>query len=406
MAISSMRSPCFYSPFGIRFARNDNCKRVKEIYMKRHYLSLAIFFMCFGRMSNAALLEDLEEAFASVAEKVGPAVVSISTLQTYRVEGGYLAEPFGSDKTLSEFFRRYFVLPPETELQKYSLGSGIIVKPEGYILTNYHVIQEADEVQVTLHDGRKFTAQVKGRDVRSDLAILKIDAQDLPVARLGESAKVRTGQWVIAIGNPFGYLLKDQQATVTVGVVSATHRKLPDAGLGQGPYYFDLIQTDAAINPGNSGGPLVNLKGEVIGINMAIFSTTGGYQGLGFAVPVDVAKNVLEDLVQGGSIQYGWLGLGVGSIDSRIAKDLNLPDQKGALVLKIFEGSSAEKYQLKELDVIRKMGDIPIQTPEDLIQAVAKLRAGTSISIELVRKGEPLRIEVVLDAHPSGVYNK
>jgi serine protease Do len=275
------------------------------------------------------------------------------------------------------------------------------VGKEGYILTNYHVVQGANIVDVTLQDGRKFKAEVKGHDARSDLAVIKIDAKNLPISPLGDSNGVKTGQWVMAIGNPFGYLLKDNQLTVTVGVVSATHRKLPDIGLGAGPYYFDLIQTDAAINPGNSGGPLVNLKGEVVGINLASFSTSGGYQGLGFAIPINVAKEVLKDLIDGSGIFYGWLGVGVGPVDARIAKEMKLPDQKGALVLKVFEGSAAEKYQLKELDVIRKLGTTDINSPEDLIQEVAKLRSGTSVRVEGFRKGQPIAVDIVLGSHPS-----
>jgi serine protease Do len=360
-----------------------------------------VVLLAFAQGSRAGVLEELENAFSQVAHEVSPSVVSISTVQTYRVQEGYYVDPSGfSDKTLNEFFRRYFVIPPGTEFHRHGLGSGIIVRPDGYILTNLHVVQSASGMEVTLQDGRKFKAKLIGKDPRSDLAILKIEARDLSVAKLGDSSNVKIGQWVVAIGNPFGFLLKDTQATVTVGVVSATHRRLPDLGLGQGPYYYDLIQTDAAINPGNSGGPLVNLKGEVIGINMAIFSTSGGYEGLGFAVPINVAKGILDNMIQGEKVLYGWLGVGVGPVDDRTAKELNVPDQKGALVLKVFEKSAADKFKIKELDVIRKFGEKEIQTPDDLIQEVAKLKAGTTVKMDLIRKGEPIQIDVTLGPHP------
>ncbi|MBI1869741.1 MAG: trypsin-like peptidase domain-containing protein [Chlamydiae bacterium] len=368
--------------------------------MKRNILiTILLFFISLPL--RASPLGDLENAFAEVAEKVGPAVVSISTVQTYRLGTGYLVEPYElPDQTFNDFISRYFMVSPETELHKYGLGSGIIVKETGEILTNRHVVQGASEIDVTLSDGRKFKATVKGSDSRSDLAILKIEADHLTPAQLGNSSSVKTGEWVVAIGNPFGFLLKDNQPTVTVGVISATHRKLPEAGLGQGPYYFDLIQTDAAINPGNSGGPLVNLKGEVIGINMAIFSSTGSYSGVGFAVPIDVAKEILEDLIKGDKIVYGWMGLGVGALDERMAKELHLPDSRGALVLKVFENSSSEKAGITEFDVIRKLGNIPINTPEDLIQEISRLKVGTHLKVELLRRGEALQLEVILEAHP------
>jgi serine protease Do len=355
-----------------------------------------------GIRLQAGALEDLENAFLQTASKISPSVVSISTLQIYRVQSGYRVEPFASqDKAWNEFVQRYFLAPQETELHRLGLGSGIIVKSDGYILTNYHMVQGASGIEVTLQDGRKFPAQVLGKDSRSDLAMVKINAENLPSAELGDSSQSKAGQWVMALGNPFGYLLKDNQATLTVGVISATHRRLIDLGFGAGPYYFDLIQTDAAINPGNSGGPLVNLKGQVIGINVAMFSASGSFSGIGFAIPSNVAKNVLNTLMEGEEVVYGWLGVGVAPVDQRMVKDLRLPDAEGVLILKIFEASPAEKSKLKEMDVIRKINLRPVKSSEDLIQEVASLRAGASIQLEVFREGQKMDIEVLLEAHPN-----
>jgi len=369
--------------------------------MIRKFVAFVLMFSSSGIRLQAGALDDLENAFSDIASKIAPSVVSISTLQTYRVQSGYMVEPFlAQNKAWNEFNQRYFLVPQETELHRLGLGSGIIVKSDGLILTNYHVVHGASGIQVTLQDGRKFAADVLGKDIRSDLAVIKIQADNLPAAELGDSSLLKAGQWVMAIGNPFGYLLKDNQATLTVGVISATHRRLIDLGFGAGPYYFDLIQTDAAINPGNSGGPLVNLKGQVIGINMAIFSTSGSFTGLGFAIPSDVAKNVLNTLMEGEEVVYGWLGVGVAPVDQKMVKDLDLPDAEGALVLKIFEGSPAEKSKLKEMDVIRKINSRVVKSSEDLIQEVASLRAGASIQLEVFRKGENLAVKVILEAHP------
>lgn len=230
---------------------------------------------------------NIEDAVIKVAATSGRAVVSISTEHIAKLGGGksfyfgypFGSSPFGEDEFFRKFFEDFFGEMPRREYKQMGLGSGVIIDKDGYILTNEHVISEADKITVTLPDGREFKGEVKGKDARSDLAVIKIDAHNLPVASLGDSDSLKIGQWVIAIGNPFGFALQNPEPTVTVGVIGALHRTL-GRGLSGERDYNDLIQTDAAINPGNSGGPLVNLKGEIVGINVAIFSTSGGYQAL------------------------------------------------------------------------------------------------------------------------------
>jgi len=296
--------------------------------------------------STPASLEgfNMEDAIINVANTTGKSVVSVSTEHTTKVGGTkryyfgspFGESPFGEDDFFRRFFNDFFGEMPEREYKQLGLGSGVIIDPEGYILTNEHVIGGADKITVTLSDGRELKGEIKGVDQRSDLAIIKINARNLPVATLGDSSNLKIGQWVVAIGNPFGFALQNSEPTVTAGVISALHRSL-GRGLSQDKDYNDLIQTDAAINPGNSGGPLVNLKGEVVGINVAIFSTSGGYQGIGFAIPVNNAKRVISRLIEGKKILYGWLGVTVQDLTDDLIKHFGLPDKNGALVAKVLE---------------------------------------------------------------------
>jgi serine protease Do len=251
----------------------------------------------------------MEDAVINVANTAGKAVVSISAERTTKVSTGrrfvyrspFGESPFGEDEFFRKFFDDFFGQMPEREYKQFGLGSGVIVDPQGYILTNEHVIDGADKIKVTLPDGREFKAELKGEDPRADLAIIKINAHNLPAAAWGDSDNLRIGQWVVAIGNPFGFALQNPEPTVTAGVISALHRSIGKS-VGRDRDYNDLIQTDAAINPGNSGGPLVNLKGEIVGINVAIFTTSGGYQGIGFAIPSNAAKRIMSNLIQGKKI--------------------------------------------------------------------------------------------------------
>ncbi|MFH1857649.1 MAG: Do family serine endopeptidase [Candidatus Omnitrophota bacterium] len=345
--------------------------------------------------------EELQEAFVRVAETVGPAVVNISTVHTERV--GIRTPYFGSrdpyDEFLNEFLREFFGEMPEKELQRLGLGSGVIINPDGYILTNEHVIEGADEITVILSDGRKLTGIVTGMDPRSDLAVLKIDAKNLPFAKLGDSDEVRIGQWAIAIGNPFGHLVNNPEPTVTVGVVSATGRALPRSARRDRDY-TDLIQTDAAINPGNSGGPLVNLKGEIIGINVAIFSTTGGYQGIGFAVPANSARRILSQLVEGKKIAYGWLGMNIQDVDEDLQRYFALPERKGVLVANVVPGGPAETAGIKVGDVITALNQEPLQDAQDLKKRIDRSDVGDKMTVDLLRDQKKLSVQMTIGERP------
>jgi serine protease Do len=345
--------------------------------------------------------EVLENNFVRVAREIGPAVISISTERTQKFGGHSYMRFFGEDNFdhfFDQFFRDFFGEIPEREYKQKGLGSGFIIDEEGYILTNQHVIQNADKITVTLPDGRRFNAELKGSDVRSDLAVIKIKAHNLPVLKLGDSDKVKIGQWAIAIGNPYGFAVGSAKPTVTVGIVSALDRSLPQSY--QRRNYSDLIQTDAAINPGNSGGPLVNLKGEVIGINVAIFTPSGGNVGIGFAIPINNAKDILARLIAGKKVLYGWLGISVQDLDEELAAYFGIPDQQGALVVKVLKDSPAEKSGFKEGDVIRKFDGKPIKDVRGLLRHVGKAEVGRIVDAQIIREKKRLILKVKVGQRP------
>lgn len=336
-------------------------------------------------------LEHLQRAFIRIAEEVGPSVVSISSMRVGRMYTYSWSGP-----TLEDFLRGLLDPDPQQQFRIQSgLGSGFIIDDEGHILTNEHVIRGADEIEVTLSDGRKLKGTVKGFDTTADLALVKVDEEDLPKAVLGDSEKVRTGEWTLAIGNPFafGVFTNNSMPTVTVGVVSAVHRTLSRAGVS-GRYYGDLIQTDAAINPGNSGGPLVNLDGEVIGINAAIISPSGASAGIGFAIPVNRAKDILPYLKEGKVHRKGWLGVAIQGIDSATAAELGLPDTVGVLVRNVLESSPAEEAEFREGDVIRTYNGAAVYSADDLIWKVTHTLPGETAKIVIIREGVEIGIEV------------
>ena len=352
---------------------------------------------------------DIQNAFVAVAEKVGKAVVSISTEKTEKVEmprpniKRFGPNPWGNDDLFEKFFNEFFGQLPEKEYKRRGLGSGFIIDKEGHILTNYHVVQGADKITVALPDGRSFTGTVRGQDPRSDLAVIKIKADNLPVVELGNSDLVQTGEWVVALGNPFGHVLKSPKPTVTVGVVSALHRQIPTMG-DRG--YLDMIQTDAAINPGNSGGPLCDLNGRVIGINVAIFSTSGGYQGVGFAIPSNLAKDIVGDLIKGKEVLYGWFGVSVQEVTPDIAEYFNLPDLEGALISGLVPGGPAEKAGIKEGDIIRAIDGKPIRVLQDLLRVVGGKKVGSITKVDLIRDRVKKTIDVKIEKRPSEVGEK
>jgi serine protease Do len=344
----------------------------------------------------------------NVVNTAGEAVVSISTEHTQRFGGTrrYYGSPFedffGDDDFFRRFFDDFFGEIPQREYKQMALGSGTIIDEDGYILTNEHVVSGADKISVTLADGRKFDAELKGKDARSDLAVIKINARDLPAAKLGESGDLRIGDWVVAIGNPFGFALENPEPTVTVGVVSALHRSLGSA-LSRERDYGDLIQTDAAINPGNSGGPLVNLKGEVVGINVAIFSTSGGYQGIGFAIPVNNAKRIISQLIAGKKILYGWLGVVVQELTPELAEHFGISDTKGALVASVLEDGPAQKAGIKEGDVIKKIGNEQIDNVRELVSLVSKIEVGKKIKVVILRDKNEMSLEIEVGQRPENL---
>ena len=315
-------------------------------------------------------------------KEVSPAVVNISTTQVVKFNHPRTRNPFGQQDPFDEFFNNFFGRMPK-EQKRRSLGSGFIVSSDGYILTNNHVVEKADEVTVTLLDKEEFKAKVVGTDPKIDIALIKIDVKKkLTYVALGDSDKLDVGEWVVAIGNPFGL-----GHTVTAGIVSAKGRII-----GSGPY-DDFIQTDASINPGNSGGPLFNLKGEVVGINTAIVQ---GGQGIGFATPIQLAKSVLDQLKEKGKVTRGWLGVYIQRLTPEAAENLGLSGRSGALVSDVTSGGPAEKAGIRSGDVIVGFNGKEIRNEHDLPQAVASTKPGKTVDVRLLREGKEMTLAVTI----------
>lgn len=346
------------------------------------------------RISKEAIdiLSKTGQAMAEVVAAVRPAVVNISTTRITKTPG--LSHPFFDDP----FFRRFFdddtnQLRKKREHRAANLGSGVIVDKNGYILTNNHVIKGADEIKIRLSDRREFKGRVIGTDPKTDIAVIKIDADRLAAIKWGDSDKLRVGETVIAVGNPFGL-----NQTVTSGIVSATGRA--NVGIAD---YEDFIQTDAAINPGNSGGALVNARGELIGINTAIFSTSGGYQGIGFAIPSNMAKSVMENLIKNGKVIRGWLGITVQQLTPELLRQFNLRDDKGVLVADVAEQSPADKAGIKRGDVIIEFEGKAINEPSILRNMAANAPPGKEVGIKLIRNDSMKTIKVIIAELPSDI---
>ena len=342
-----------------------------------------------GSVSTAAPDSPLRwNTFSDLAEKLRPAVVNISTTETVHHPGVPSMPhpgPGNPNDPFEEFFRRFFQGPgggmPPREFQRKSLGSGFIVSREGYIITNNHVVENADKVTVRLNNEHEFEAKVIGRDPKTDLALVKIDAHEkLFAVPLGDSDALKVGEWVMAIGNPFGL-----SHTVTTGIVSAKGRVI-----GAGPY-DNFIQTDASINPGNSGGPLFNIRGEVVGINTAIIA---GGTGIGFAVPVNMAKEVMPQLKEHGKVTRGWIGVYIQEITDDLQESLDLKDGNGALVADVVDGSPADKAGVKRSDVIVAFDGKPIKKMEELPRAVAATPVGKKVELEVIRDGKKKTLEI------------
>lgn len=347
---------------------------------------------------------DLSDAFVNVAETVTPAVVRIEARKQRASRGNQNVNPFSNP-----FLRREG--NPQPQPDQVAGGSGFIVSDDGYILTNNHVVTDATSLTVFLQDRRSFTATLVGQDPFTDVAVIKIEAENLTKLHFGNSDKLRVGEWIVAIGNPgFGGTSSPLDYTVTVGIVSAMGRPLQllqrelaqdeETAINRGFAIEDFIQTDAVINPGNSGGPMVNLKGQVVGINSAIASRTGFYQGYGFAIPIDLARRVMEDLVDYGAVRRAWLGVAMRPIDALSAETYGLPSISGVELTLITENGPAEDYGLQIYDVITEVDDVPIGRVGQLQQNIAMKRPGDAISVRVYRNERPMDVKIVLGQAP------
>jgi len=373
----------------------------------RHFLKILFAFaISFLMVANVAVVQasaskkDIEildrsaKAFSSVVKSVKPAVVHISVEST--VNSGQNMEQFFNHPFFERFFGPDFQ-PPDSQPRKrhqYGAGSGFIISKEGHILTNNHVVENAEKITVTLSDNQKVEAELVGTDPQSDVALIKIDVTDsrtLPTIPLGDSEALEVGEWVIAIGNPFGL-----NQTVTVGIVSAKGRSR--VGINE---YENFIQTDAAINPGNSGGPLLNIHGEVVGINSALYSRTGGYMGIGFAIPINMVKSIEDQLQKHGKVTRGWLGVAIQDVDENLAESFGLEKAEGILVSETQPESPADKAGIKQGDVLMSLNNTSLKDVSDLRNRIAMIIPGTDVTLSLIRDGKPLDLNVKIGEQPA-----
>lgn len=330
--------------------------------------------------------------FVQLVEKYGKGVVNISTVREARVVEG--ADPFGFDERHAEIFRRFgFPFPfgggPRQEPERRGTGSGFIISADGLILTNHHVVDGADEIKVRLTDNREFTGKVLGSDAKTDIAVVKIEAKDLPYLTMGNSDELKVGEWVAAIGSPFGL-----DNTVTSGIVSAKSRKLPS------DQYVPFIQTDVAVNPGNSGGPLFNMKGEVVGINSQIFSTSGGFMGLSFAIPSNLAMQIKDQLVKNGKVTRGRIGVVIQSVTQDLAESFGMKAPKGAIVSQVEKDGPAAKAGLQEGDIITAVNGKAIDDSVDMPVIIGSMAPGSIAKLSIIRNNKDMTLDVkVEEAH-------
>lgn len=328
---------------------------------------------------QAGIHDSRYNAIVQAIEKVSSSVVNISSIHVENVDPWF------------DLFRMPFGIPQRREYR--GLGSGIIFDKNGYILTNQHVIENADVIKVILNDGREFEAELLGEDSLSDIAVLSINAKNLPQVEFGNSDDLLIGEWAIAIGNPFASFVKDYKPTVTVGVISATHRALQS----RNRIYRNMIQTDASINPGNSGGALVNSFGQVIGVNTAIYSTSGGSQGIGFAIPTNIAKRVIGKLVEYGTVVEPWIGLEYQELTEEILRYMNLKDVTGIIVTEVAKNSPAQKAGMKKMDIIEAIDGQEIHTIDDAEGITRLLKIGETITCDIIRDGKKNRLDIFIE---------
>ena len=331
--------------------------------------------------------------FVQLVEKYGKGVVNISTVREARVVEG--ADPFGFDERHAEIFRRFgFPFPfgggPRQEPERRGTGSGFFISADGLILTNHHVVDGADEIKVRLTDNREFTGKVLGSDAKTDIAVVKIDAKDLPYLTMGNSDELKVGEWVAAIGSPFGL-----DNTVTSGIVSAKSRKLPS------DQYVPFIQTDVAVNPGNSGGPLFNMKGEVVGINSQIFSTSGGFMGLSFAIPSNLAMQIKDQLVKNGKVTRGRIGVVIQSVTQDLAESFGMKTPKGAIVSQVEKDGPAAKAGLQEGDIITAVNGRAIDDSVDMPVIIGSMAPGSIAKLSIIRNNKDMTLDVKVEEAPN-----
>jgi len=353
----------------------------------------AVFLLCSITGASPAFAQSRElPDFTDLVEKQAPTVVNISTTQSVRRDAPQVVPQLDENDPFYEFFRRFGQrpgTPGPREFETRSLGSGFIISADGYILTNSHVVDNADEITVRLTDKREFKAKVIGADRRTDVALIKIEAANLPVVRIGDPVKLRVGEWVLAIGSPFGF-----DSSVTAGIVSAKGRNLPSEN------FVPFIQTDVAINPGNSGGPLFNMRGEVVGINSQIYSRTGGYMGLSFAIPIDVVMDVQNQLRQSGRVSRGRIGVVIQEVTRELADSFGLAKAAGALVNSVEKGGPADKAGVQPGDIILKFDGKPVASSTELQRFVGATRPGTRSAVEVWRKGAGVEVHVTVAELP------
>jgi serine protease Do len=362
---------------------------MKRVKMRQAALgALMLTWIACGALAQTRELPD----FTELAEKQGAAVVNISTTQVVRGSRGLPGFPnLDEDDPMFEFFRRFIPRQPgqPREFETKSLGSGFIISADGYVLTNAHVVESAEEILVKLTDKREFKAKVIGADKRTDIALIKIEAAGLPRVTFGDPNRLRVGEWVVAIGSPFGF-----ENTVTAGIVSAKGRSLPQEN------FVPFIQTDVAINPGNSGGPLFNMKGEVVGINSQIYSRTGGFMGLSFAIPIDVVMEVQNQLRTSGRVSRGKIGVVIQEVTKELADSFGLGKPQGALVNSVEKGGPAEKAGIEAGDIIVKFDGKTVGSSGDLPRVVGSTKPGSKVSVQVWRKGATKDLTVVVGEIP------
>lgn len=345
-------------------------------------LVLAIASLGVCAAGDIELLERTGHAFAAVAKSATPAVVFIKVEQTIEVP------PSQSRNPLEQFFGQQFQQPESRSYSQMGQGSGFVISQDGYIMTNSHVVNKANEITVTLKDGREFSAKLIGADPKTEVALIKIDGADLSVVALGDSDKIEVGEWAIAVGNPFGL-----SESVTAGIISAKGRS--SVGIAD---YENFIQTDAAINPGNSGGPLLNIRGEVIGINTAIYSQSGGYMGIGFAIPINMAKDIKDALIKHGRVQRSLLGVYLQAITPDLAEGFGLDTSRGALVTQVAEDSAASEAGLMAGDIILERDGLPVEDVGRFRNQVASTPPGSTLKLKVFREGKELTLSAVTRA--------